>query len=282
MFLLSYNTFGEGIFSNAPSLLQNYDRLSFFGECTIDAIHLVEDTLTDNEIKTKDEEPVYAIGTILAANFENTLECGSLILYAGNFPTKYIIRRKADGEQLNKKISEEAVDVVTYTDHTPKNNINYTYTVAPYYDDGAGVIIEGRGLEGDGSVSFSGWILTDTSSTPVTSYLFDIEVESGQFKVNRGFKLFENHTEFPAVRFNKMKYRSGSISTIPLDENLEATDIQLQEIMEFIENGEEKILRSPSGDAFKVVTSNFGYKYNDKTVQHIYTISFDVTQVGTV
>jgi hypothetical protein len=282
MFLLSYNSFGDDSFTNVPTILQNYNKLSFNGACELDGIHLLDYKMSVDEIKSQTEEPEYDIGSIIVANFENTLEVGSLTLYVGDFPTKYIIRRKADNEVLNKKIAEVAVDVVNFIDYTPKNKTNYTYTVSPYYDDGDGTIIEGRGLEGVGMVSFSGWVLSDTSSTPVKSYLFDIEIESDEFRVNRGFRIFENHTKFPVARFNNMQYRTGSLTTMPFNEQLEATDIQLQDIMEFIENGEEKILRSPSGDVMKVITSDFSYNYYDKIESQPYKISFNITEIGTV
>jgi hypothetical protein len=79
-----------------------------------------------------------------------------------------------------------------------------------------------------------------------------------------------------------MQYQSGSLSTIPLNDDYEATDAQLQEILTFLNNSEEKILRSPSGNSWRVVTTNPSYKYMDKIAEQPYTLKFDITEVGEV
>jgi hypothetical protein len=229
-------------------------------------------------------EPEYGENTILCANFEDTLEAGSIVVSVPYPLTGYVIRRKVTDGSLNPILATINDPLaVEYVDTTPRNRVEYTYEVTGLFDDGGVNRIEGRGLEGSGMVMFGSWILGDTlSATPTTSYVFDIEAKSDIFKCNKGFKLFENHTKFPAYRFSNMQYQSGSLSTIPLNDDYEATDAQLQEILTFLNNSEEKILRSPSGNSWRVVTTNPSYKYMDKIAEQPYTLKFDITEVGEV
>lgn len=285
MFLLSSSVLGEGVCSNTPPSKTEYEKISIYGDCVVDGLHVLDYEMDDVDILGQTTAPEYGVNTILAANFENTLESGSLITGVPYPLTGYVVRRKIKDGSLNPiLVTINDPLEVEYVDYTLKNRVEYIYEVTPVFDDGGANRLEGRGvlnLEGT-SVSFSGWILSDTASTPVSSYVFSIEIETDAFKVNKGFKLFENHTKFPAYRFSNMEYQSGSLSTIPLDDDYEATDAQLQEILTFLNNGEEKILRSPSGNAWRVIVTNPTYKYMDKIAEQPYTLKFDVTQVAEV
>lgn len=284
MFLLSNSILGQGVFSNTPPVNTEYEKISVYGNCVIDGLHILDYELDDTDILEVTTAPAYGANTILCANFENTLEAGSVITSVPYLLTGYVIRRKIKNDSLNPILSTISDPLeVEYTDYTLKNNIEYIYEVTPVFDDGGTNRIEGRGvISEEVFVSYFGYILSDTSATPTTSYTFTIELESDVFKTNKGFKLFENHTKFPAYRSNSRNYLSGSLSTIPLDDDLEVSETLLQEIIDFINDDTEKILRTPSGRILKVVTMNPTFKYMDKIQQQPATLKFDFVEIGEV
>ena len=69
--------------------------------------------------------------------------------------------------------------------------------------------------------------------------------------------------------------------------NYDLNETQLQEIVAFLNNGEEKILRNPNGGAMTVITTDASYKYIDE-IAHRYnggsqqpsTIKFRYVEIG--
>lgn len=313
--LLGLNALGEDAYSfNVLPKRKSQVGVKIYGESVIDAVNFLKVELADedliydassyvpfldsgtNNIELSDGnifnvitsigQPEFGFNSIFVSNFENTLESGNLT-NDDTLITTWMIRRQIVGESLNPKLVELSVasNPSGYTDVRVSNRTNYTYTVAPVSGSG-NTRIEGIGLEGVGYVDFFGWILSDTSANPVT-YKFDMEVDSNDIKVNKGMKMFENYTKFPSFRFSNMEYRSSSLKTIPyvfddVTGNYNFTDSNLKEIVAFINDGNEKILRTPSGDVLRVVTSNASYKYMDATYQQISTLNFDFIECGEV
>ena len=312
---LSGSFFGEGFFSNSPPTRQSYGDIFLTGgnaSCVIDAMHVLDYEMTDDDIKLQDlvestnlvldstvdflmnqteflsnygNEPEYGENTILCANFEDTLEAGSLVTSVPYPLTGYVVRRKIKDSSLNPiLVTINDPLEVEYVDHTPRNKISYIYEVTPVFEDGGVNRIEGRGvISEEVFVDYFGYILSDTlSATPTQVYTFTIELESDTFKYNTGFKLFENHTKFPAYRQNNRNYLSGSLSTIPLTDEYEVSEALLQDIVDFINNGSEKILRTPSGRILRVVTMGASFKYMDRIAAAPATLKFDFVEVAEV
>jgi hypothetical protein len=287
--LIGFDALNLGVVSNTPPTANAYSKISFLGNCVVDGVHLLNYEMTDNEILDEENtEPTYTIDSIFVANFEDTLECGTLLTSIGIPLNKYIIRKKETGSSLNPTIAEITdLSQSSYVDYSSKNNTNYIYTVSPVYEN-LSTIIEGRGLEGGGIVSFWAWILSDTEQTPITQYVFDMQIESSEVTINKDYQVFQNYTKYPAYRFGNMEYKQLTLSTIPYrcDNNERVTDVTLlNDIITFINNGNEKVLRTPSGEAMKVITFNAKYQYNDKLAisnTQPYTITFECIEIGAV
>lgn len=282
MFIIGHNAFSEGIFGNTIPSKTTYDKTSFYGNAVLDQLHMKNIELSDSDIVDKyndTQADEWDNNSIFLANFEDTLEAGSIITGLTSPLDKYIIRRKETGDSLNPILTTISnANITNYKDYTCRNKTNYTYTVYPAYSDG----FEGVGIEGDGIMAFDGWILSDTTATPVTSYIFNIEIKTSPFKINRGFKMNENHTKFPTFRFSDKNYRTGGISTVPLTAELLTSETLRSDLFEFLNNGEEKILRSPSGDAMRVMVINPQYKYFDEVGDQPFTVDFEVVEVSEV
>jgi len=314
MFAFSYSAFNEGVLSNAVPAKTTYKKLTVYGDCVVDQLHGQSREIDDADLIDKYDavsaETWDDDYTLFLANFEDTLEAGNVLTGLEQPITSYQIRRQNryayydfltseddyfhttegfdfllevdGGSSLNPLLVEISDPTVsTFKDYTAKNYLEYIYTVYPVYQD-----LIGQGIEdsqGGIALSFWGYTLTDTvSSTPTITYIFDTELESDSIKLNRGFKVFENHTQYPSVRYNNRKYRSGRLSTMPLDQNLAPSNSDLQTLIAFLEDGTEKNLRTPSGDIMRVVTSNVSYKYLDRIADQPYNIEFDFIEVDSI
>jgi len=82
------------------------------------------------------------------------------------------------------------------------------------------------------------------------------------------------------------KYKSGSptalIGSLSSDGITYIDTIELREnLIDFLNNGEQKILKSPKGDVFLVNTYTNNYSIDNKTNEQEQTISFNWVQIGT-
>lgn len=287
MFLLSTGILGASSCSNVAPLKQAHSSVSFYGGVSLDGVHAKGAEIPDNTILSiNSEELFFDIDTIFLANFENTLEAGS-IMNNDTMITHWAIRRKESTDALNPLLATIPYDNIVsyYTDTMPKSKTEYVYSVAPISGTGNNRV-EGRGIEGVGIVDFYGWTLSSISATPIT-YNFNLEINSEAIEAIKDFKVYQNYTQFPAVRFGNASYKKGKLSTIPYiyndSDNSYTIDVALlEDVVDFINDGNEKVLRNPIGQIFKVITHNASYQFFDKIPEQPYTLSFEFTQTGVV
>ena len=286
--LLGLNVIGgDSIVNNVRPSKQTYDKLEFYGNTVIDAVYAKKILVGDSDILNANSvETFNPDETIVISNFENTLESGNLT-NSDKQITSWNIRRKSDNESLSTLIGNVAYSryISTFIDYYPANRTNYTYFVSPV-SDVSGEKIEGFGIEGVGIMDFFGWILSDTASTPV-QYKFDMDINSENIEVVKDFKLYQNYKKFPAFRFGEMEYKKGKLTTKPYNYNNSTKEYEinktvLDEVVNFINNGSEKILRNTAGEAWKVVTYSASYKYQDNIKDQPFDLSFEFVQIGEV
>jgi hypothetical protein len=287
---LGVQVFGNCVFNNTIPPKSQQNKITFYGDCVLDGIHLQNTEISDSEILAlNSEELFFNINTILLANFEHTLECGNL--YDSVYPVQSLrIRRIGENESLNKIIAEvpyDSLDVnnMKYIDYTPQNRKNYTYTISPMVLKD-GTVYEARGCEGVGLVDFYGWTLSSIEATP-TQYKFDLEIESDNIEVVTDFKKYDTYGIYPIFRWGNRNYRESALKTIPysytaLTDTFDIDTTVLNNIKSFINDKNTKVLRNAAGEQFNVVTHDFSYKYFDTIQDQPFKISFRFTEVADV
>jgi hypothetical protein len=266
---LGLDLINSGIMHNVTPAKVSYDRVSIFGNCQVDSLVLHNEEKSNNVILEHFNDitpPSFYTDTVVVGNFENTLECGSLITGVGLPLNKYVVRRREIGSTLNPLLAELNYDqnLHTYIDYTPKNNIDYIYTVTPVFEDLLNRF-EGRGVEGGSKVDFWGWILSDLAATPITQYKFDVEIESSDIEVVEDVKKYDNYTQYPTFRRGHRKYRELTLKTIPYSYNSITGEYNinvavLEGLRDFINNGDVKLIRTTSGESFYCNSWGFSYR----------------------
>lgn len=255
-----------------------YENLTFYGNLKIDDVHWLNCEYTDSQIiNTTTEMTWNDVYTILLAHFENTLSAGN-INYAID---SWSIKRKKTTDLIYTTIATVPYSSTTsyYFDDSAKNLITYDYSVHAVAN-----YIEGLGVKGSGTLSFFGWVLSDTAATPVTSYLFDLENKTSDIVTNQDFKKYDNYTQYPAFRFGNRQYEESPFSTMPYSYTSGTQIVNDSTILDalrtFINNKSPKILRNSAGQIWEVITTNFSYKYMDEVPEQPYIIQFNWTQIG--
>jgi hypothetical protein len=143
---------------------------------------------------------------------------------------------------------------------------------------------EGNGGRDTGTLNFFGWAISDLAT--LQCYVFDMSIESGNIDINDDVKVYDNYQEFTVTSKGLRKYKTGSLKTIPYS-YVSATDTYtidkdlLDDIINFLNNDNSKILRNTAGEIMEITTSGASYQYMDYIEDQPYTISFKFTQIGT-
>lgn len=254
--------------------------VQFKGHATYDGIHAQNTEIADGTILGVSTQETWDNDTTqYLATFDNST------LNVGNYPvtasaiTSYKIHRRKTGELQSKYIGQVLVSSgdTSINDYTAKNNQEYIYSVLPIYASGANGLIDYDTITNN----FFGWFLADNDNT--LSYRFNWEVNSNTINLNEDFAISENYTQRPTVSRGARKYISGTLEARPYElvNGLPEVSLELlEELRDFISNGEDKYLKNPMGSIWKVQTSKFNYKIDDKIALQPYVISFDFVEVG--
>jgi hypothetical protein len=278
--LLKLNALGgDSVTNSAIPPKKSYSKIKILGESYVDELHVQDKEISNTDIVNTTVQVSWGTDTILLAHFDNNLEAGNYT--NSNLPiTSWRIVRRKFGNLLYDTLAEIANDGTTsYVDFKPSSNVNYEYGIQAISDGTTGNIIVG-----EMSMSFFGWKIH--SQDNLTSFSFDMEIDTDSIQVNTDRHQFNTYSQYPTISRGKQKFLSGRITAMPyevINNDIEVTNNVLESLKEFIENGQPKILKNGSGQTMLCDCFNFNYKYRDKLEnngQQPYTISFDFVQIG--
>ena len=264
---------------------QTYESVRFSGEVYLDNNHLINKTLSDAEIGVVWDEQIRTIDSEFLGDYEDSLDAGSLT--AGELQVdSWRVRRRKLTDTLFTDLAtvsyQSTPTSVSFFDYLPRIGVDYEYEV---YSVLNGIV--GSGFGGEKKVSTFGWILENdyvSPATPTTTYIFDLEIDSSDISTNRSFKKFDNYTKYCAFRFGDREYRESQLSTMPytftsgsgITIGLDMVD----DLRDFINNGEPKWLRNYFGDIYRVITYDFSYKFIDKIESQPLNIKFSWSEIS--
>lgn len=266
-------------YAGKPSIVQlnnTYSMISFVPDTSPNNIFLqIISNITISSNK-KSNKQVWNDNTIFLSDFEDTLESGNVLSDISGWR----IKRKASDTTLYTTLDNVLPTINTYVDNSPRNNIEYTYSLFSYDSNGN----ESLGITTISTVSFDSWILSDENDF----YLFYAGwdgIQTSDIETNKDTYVYENYTKYPVISFSNQNFKKSTLITIPFQYNSTSLTYDLDvfilnELETFINNGNYKHLRNPSGEIIKIICSKFKYKYNDKIKEQPYTIEFEWTEVG--
>jgi hypothetical protein len=247
---------------------ESYTTLKFNGEINVDNVCITSETYTEEQITEAAEQTWDSNNIKMLANYEDKLEAGN-IENGDNPIDHWRVYRRRPTENLSTLLCEIPYDYdnTSFTDYTPRNLIEYIYTLYAVSND-----TEGQGLEVTAMTNWYGWIISndydiELGATPTSYYTFDLDNKSGNIEVKRGYTIYENYTQYPAIRFDDRNFSKGSLTTLPYEWNNNEIDCSLdilEEIVTFLNNKETKIIRNSKGQWWRGVTIDASYQLKDE------------------
>ncbi len=283
--IVGYNFFGyqEGCVWDTPICTDMLDELEM-REGVYDEVYInLDTTIPDNTAKPT----FWTFTTIMNSKFTGDLDAGSI--GAEGFHVTHIqLYRTVYGTNKWEVIGQfeynEDFNVYDYVDRYVQNGSLYQYAGVPVANE----VLGDKLISDTILVSYEGIFVTDKKENRRLEY----DINLGDMTHNTESALNQPiNSQFPIVVFGQSKYRSGTLTTLPLSRETIALNgdgidkiaeqIHRQEWVDLLNNGRAKVLRMDNGIIMLIVTQNVivAHKQEDG-LRNLATISFDYTEIG--
>lgn len=281
--ILKGNILGLSVLSGFTAFPQPsaYTNIEIYGNSIVDNVQVKNVLISETEIinlPSIPTEPVFDGYTLMLATFNN----GNL--NAGNANVSYpitgwdLFRRKSD-EQVFTKLITTGANVGTYIDNRVEPNATYIYELF-----GFNATERTAPIVATIESSYYNWVLSSIDGT--INYIFDLNLNSDGFDNAVASNIYDGYGKYSKVTQGIRDYRTGKIEAIVASQVTDTGIVQTVEFIDglrsFINNGEEKILKSRKGDVLRVAT-NKGMEskvLSDAIGQQPYVVGFEFIEVG--
>jgi hypothetical protein len=282
--ILGYDIFSTSILANALPARQSFSKIRLLDQSVNDELHVHNTEVDDTILLNLGTEESFSADTVLLAHMNSGLGAGDY----DSLDTpiyKYIIYKRKVGDSKYEKFTEvlQESGITTIYDFSCKNNREYEYFLIPIGQDGS----IGSGTTGTIKLNFWGWYLSSVDNQK--NYKFDLNIESSNIQNVLNIQIQNSNSKFPKITQNKQNYIQGSLSTIPY--SVSGTeyvfDINiLEDIRDFLCDGEIKVLRNTAGEGMQVrISSSPQIKYYDQVQRDTlcpFVLTFEFVQVGDI
>ncbi|MED3976187.1 hypothetical protein P4639_22575 [Priestia megaterium] len=255
-------------------------------EGVYDEAYITLDTTTPNTVSKPTQ---WEFKTIMDSKFQGDLDGGSIGAH-GFHVTKIMLYRSVYGTGKWEAVGifdyDEDYNVYDYSDRYTQNGVVYQYAIVPVANE-----IQGDKLLSDTvESSYEGIFITDKDENRRLEY----DISLGEVSYNTNSAINQPISgEFPIVTFGKSRYRSGSLSTLPLSRSTVemhgsgidkfAEEVNRRRWLDFLNNGRAKVLRMDSGVLMLIVTQNTVVQHKEEdALRALASIQFDYVEIGDI
>jgi len=269
-------------YPNIPPSVAVYNNLKVYGGGIVDHIHVKSTPIILAEMQTLPlyTPPVWDGETVFLANFQNSLTGGTSTTLSNPLESWTINRRKTTESAFTQLASLPAT-AKDYFDITAEPNCTYIYQVL-----GVNATEISEPLENTLVSSFFNTLLIDPSTG--LTFIFDINLDFSGYENETAHERYDGYNKFSTHTFGKRNFRTGDVKAIISEDMLVDGIVQttqyLKTFQDFVNNGNEKILKDRKGNVLKVVTTG-GVQQEPLNVgiaQQPYSVSFHFEEVGEV
>lgn len=283
--IIGYNMFGYehgGSVWDTPVCTDMMDEL-IVSEGTYDHIRVDLNTSIPNTTVINEN---WDITTVLNAGFNGDLDAGS-IGAEGFTVTDIMMYRTVSGSDKWEPLTDFAYDpdynLYEYIDRYVQNGTTYQYAIVPVANNVQGDMLKSD----DETVRYEGIFLTDKNDNK----RLEFDIELGDITHNTSSAVLNPiDSVYPMIVTNQMRYRTGTLTTLPLskatvamhgaDVDGLAEQLNRERWIDFLTNGKAKVLRMDSGVSILVQTSNPVESHKEGRLRDLASISFDYTEFG--
>jgi hypothetical protein len=285
--IIDYNFFGleEGTVFDTPICTDMLDELQL-NEGTYDEAYIdLSKNIVDDNVKPTS----WGFTTIMDAKFTSDLDAGSIGM-DGFKVTHIMLYRSVYGTSKWDAIGifeyDEDYNVYDYVDRYTQNGIMYQYAIVPVANEVLGEKTVSQPIES----SYEGIFITDRKENRRLE--FDITMGEVVYNTNSALNQPIN-SGYPIVTFGQSKYRSSSLSVLPLSRETIALagagidkfaeQVNRQEWVDFLNNGKAKVLRMDNGVLMLIVTHNVTQTHKEgDLLRPLASLQFDYTEIGEI
>lgn len=283
--------FGNGVFSSSffrffqgLPVKRKYNKMEFYGNVVIDDVWLRSQVMTEVEMNnmTIDTIPTWTGDTLLLAHFEDTLNAGTLTNISGNIDN-WEVYRKETNESSFKLLKELSGTEESFTDVTAQPFKTYKYQVIATNDNERSEPIVGI----DTYINVYNNLLIDTITNEVL--VLDLDLDEGKHTLNTNYSINSGYGKYPSMMRGRNRYYTMQMKAIPISNygsfftTIEQSTDYMQQVENFIENGNMKILKTRKG--FIRVGETYGFScesVNINIMQQPFSISFSFVERGDI
>lgn len=274
-----------------------YTKITAYGGQTINYIHTKSGIDSSSDINTFNNsgftKPIWTNKTIALSTFQGTdisaSSLNSLLDIVG-----YKIYRKNKIENILYYVGTFDSDKVKISDYNICNGRTYQYYIYPIY------LIDGVEQIGNPIITdytttdWEYWSIIGTKETSEKNvyivdtdniWTFGLSVKSNGTTPQIDKTIYNGLYRFPRISQGKRNYKEGGISCYFGDvdnvtgEYINDTTELVDKWIEFVNNGELKLLKDIKGDVIPCDIKDSQYQYSDEFIQIPITLSFNYIQL---
>ncbi len=286
--IIDYNFFGfehGGSVWDTPICTDMLDELQL-NQGTYDELFVDLDT---NIVDHTSPPTIWTLSTIMDAKFDGSLDGGS-IGAEGFTVNKIQLYRSVSGTSNWSPVGQfdynPEFNVYDYVDRYVQNGAMYQYAIVPMANE----VLGDKLLSDPVQCLYEGIFVTDSKENRRLEY--DISLGEVSYNTTSAINKPINGA-YPIVIFGNSKYRSGSLTVLPLSKqtvdlagsgiNKFAEQINRQEWLDFLNNSKAKVLRMDSGVLMLIVSQNARATHKDgDLLRDLASITFDYVEIGEI
>jgi len=257
-----------------------YSNIKIYGASVIDDVHLLDYEMTSTQIAQLDfyVEPEWDDNTLLLAKFNDNLNGGN-ITYLPALIDKWIVSRREINESKFTKIDEiDVSNAKEYTDYEVYSNTSFIYNITPVAGDYMGTPLQTEPVP----VKLESWFLLSLDASTIYNMCFNFK--STTMNLNESVTQNETFGKYDLLSKGNRSFDSSHIQFIPSQSNNNNEIVQpvsyINDFESFIKNTEIKLLKSPKGEIWKVITYGFNKSlFSDSDYNQTYIVDFDWIEV---
>lgn len=269
-----------------------YNKATIYGSGTFDYVWIKNKVDTDAEsspvMNNYEYAPVWDANTFLLASFNNTLSGGNVTSIDDRILYWQVYRRK-EGNPTLEFLARIPASQYSLYDFNVVNDAKYQYIL---FAETAEYISAPLQQEGYVHTNWWNWSLVGLTKSESDNkvyyadtkqvWLFDTQLQSSALQQNLDKATIENFTQFPKISSGKKNYFSGNITAYlnnPYNERYYDTVQQYNDFVEFVADGNPKLLKDRKGNGWIVETTTNSMQYTDESAEQITTVAFDFVQL---
>lgn len=259
-----------------------YNKITIHGNAITDKVNILDYELTNAELELIDitDNLTWNSHTDLLAEFENSLSGGNFLDL--DIPIiSWQVYRREQGSSTSTLLDTISATDIQYIDYTAQPQKTYIYDLFAVTATQISAPLETAATLSD----FYGYFIIDPTTNTV--FKFDMNTESAESLYAEDFTQYDNYTQYPAFARGQRKYLNTTITGIPAtlttDKVLTQSVDYIDDLRDFIMNGNEKLFKTRKGQIHRVQTKNFRFKpLSDAISDQPLMVSFDVTESNAV